>query len=36
VTQDLRQLGHAEFTRSPGPMGKLGQADPGLLISGLL
>ena len=36
MTQDLRQLGHAEFTRSPSSVGKLGQADPGLLISGLL
>jgi hypothetical protein len=36
MTQDLRQLGYAELRRSPGSVGELGQADPGLLISGLL
>ena len=32
--QDLRQLGLAEFTRSPGAVGQGAEPDPGLLVEG--
>jgi len=36
VTQDLRQLGNPEFTRSTGAVTELGQTDPWPLIPGLV
>lgn len=36
MAQHLRQLGQAEFTGSAGPVGKLGQAKPGALVSRLV
>jgi len=36
VTQDLRQLGHAELTGSAGSVSKLGQPDPGPFVPGFV